>query len=221
MACEAHSQGARRCLGVLDLTSPDSQGPLHQAVLWDVAWVSGHSGPAAAQAGPAAGRGRGRGLGPGPGGRVVRNHPSHLAQPGPLPQRCKCLGSGFCCFGLRVSGAFHPGPHLLCGSALACFWKHLQVCLFCVGQGRGTASAHWALLLSLGWGRGAHIRPPQRGQRAGPPERVLGGPQGVWSLPQAACGVQAWVLALVGRSGYGPWLCQRESSRTTVSMGQG
>ena len=93
--------------------------------------------------------------------------------------------------------------------------------LTCVGQGRGTASAHWALLLSLGWGRGAHIRPPQRGQRAGPPERVQGGPQGVRSLPQAACGVQAWVLALVGRSGYGPWLCQTESSRTTVSMGQG
>ena len=96
--------------------------------------MPGHSGPGHSSGWASCGEGPG----PGPGAEAGGQSGQEPAQPSgsawPPPPAMQMPRVRVLLVWFRVSGAFHPGPHLLCGSALACFWKHLQVCLCCVGR---------------------------------------------------------------------------------------
>ena len=88
-----------------------TRGPFHEAVLWEAAWGPGHSGPVHLAGWP------------GQGGRMVRNPPTQQLAPHqpPLPPVQMLESSGWTALVSGASGAFHPGPHLLCGSRPWCF----------------------------------------------------------------------------------------------------
>lgn len=81
---------------------PQTGGLFHQAVLWEAPWGPGHSGPGH--------------LGGWPGQGDNDQESSQPAGSLPSPPMQMLEGSGWAVSVSGASGAFHPGPHLLCGS---------------------------------------------------------------------------------------------------------
>lgn len=210
LACKAYFPRCWACGAVPGPSCP--WGPLHQAGHWEAAWVPGHSGRAMAQAWPPGGRGAQDAAG-GWSGTLPTSWPSWAPSPPSTMQMPWGPGSAVSVSGLWGFPPWAP-PALwpVLGPFLETF---ASVFVLCVGRGWGTASTLGACFSD--WAGG------------GEPTSSL--PRGAVRVPagaQAVCGAQAWVKALVGKPlwlvfppGCGPRLCQREPSRTTVSLGQG
>lgn len=109
--CKVHFPGCWETLLIGAVPHLPPRKPPHQAALWGPVHSGlGHStGPVTCVWGGGHSR-----------GRIVRNPPKQLASAPPPPMQMPTVSSSAVLVS-GVDGAFHPGPHLLCGSCPWCF----------------------------------------------------------------------------------------------------